>query len=874
MLSGAPRGFCQIYRLLTCALGFKFEILGGQTFGWREKAEESPRPNALAEYNLMDIGCNCFGVATAAKVPVKRYNLLVPAIFPVTEPSPDKPLSVGVEKNIHRLSEYLGRNEHRIPKASRRLARTIHADLKRKKLGYVKVGVEAFKVLVHACDSRFARLYAQELLVRYPKKSVSFGALHRDLTSKGNSSKSNDAGGDGQHETSLVGVLLANNDVRAQKMGMELLLSILKIQDSAEYISSLDNFVPMLCRLAEEESRSVSAVALQCLLEHLRLCSRISYVAKNMDLMTLAVLEIIEHEGDAAIATYEALKEAEGEVGEHGGQAVKLALGRLSIGSRIGASPPCQAAVLIFKEIGWASHESVNNRNVVEYWIEFLDRQPARWSGGAALRVGLGILRDSCTIEHQKYVLACALVHHLGSRAAMKDHAAVLDALVPVALSQAALLGPENTPAVLLLAVRVLGGMLDASTKTPPIANVSEVTFSKTAREAVQALAIQTGSRAQAASVIEAALLHPTPSGVLGTLFLCEAISAVYLDIPINTAMGDLNLTETMVTAVQSLEALSGESATQAGTSVSASVTISVTQDALSILRHTLEATTPGSHTSDRAARALMSFMWSVIGARHATPSMLVALQALFRSFTETDITANHGDVLAVMFAASLNRELARALRHWATQPSDSAFYWDKVGIPRSQVVSVAIITCGIWECLSKSSVGAKMASDAFDAFKPVVFQPEGASSTLEINDLGLAVVKDDIDGSFPFQDSTQSTDKSITGYTVDHPDPNAILRTLGMSGKLGPSLAGRIEFLHGPGNYSPRKTSRNIVSAIQRVVSVQKTDVVAGVDQDEAPEFDVHTTPLRRARAALVADPGLLYDSGMDALNAISAQL
>lgn len=816
----------------------------------------------------MDIGCNCFGVATAAKVPVKRYNLLVPAIFPVTEPSPDKPLSVGVEKNIHRLSEYLGRNEHRIPKASRRLARTIHADLKRKKLGYVKVGVEAFKVLIHACDSRFARLYAQELLVRYPKKSVSFAALHREATLKANTSKTNDAGFRGQHETSLVGVLLANNDVRAQKMGMELLLSILKIQDSAEYISSLDNFVPMLCRLAVEESRSVSAVALQCLLEHLRLCSRISYVAKNMDLMTLAVLEIIEQEGDVAIETYEALKMAEGEVGEHGEQAVKLALGRLSIGSRIGASPPCQAAVLIFQEIGSASHESVNNRSVVEYWIEFLDRQPSRWSGGAALRVGLGILRDSCTIEHQKYALACALVHHLGSRASMQDHASVLDALVPVTLSQAALLGPENTPAVLLLAVRILAGMLDAS-MTPSISNVSEVSFSKTAREAVQALAIQTGSRAQAASVIEAALLHPTPSDVLGTLFLCEAISAVYLDIPINTAIGDLNLTETMVMAMQSLTALgSSDSATHAP------VKIPATLYALSILRHTLEATTPGTHTSARAAHALMSFMWSVVGIPHATPSMLVALQALFRSFTETDITANHGDVLAVMLTASLNRELARAQNPQATQAPDSALFCDNAGVPRSQIVAVATITGGMWECIHKSSAGANLPSDAFDALKPVVADPSVATSALDTNDLGMAVVRDGVDGSAPLEDGTESTGQSVAAYTVDHPDPDAILRMLGMSGRLGPSLAGRIEFLHGPENLSPRKTSRNIVSAIQRVVSVQSTDVASGVDHGETTEFDVHTTPLGRARAALVADPNLLYDSGMDALHAISAQL
>ena len=80
----------------------------------------------------MDIGCNCFNVATAAKVPVKRYNLLVPLLFPVTEPNPARPLGVGVEKDIKRLGEYLERNEHRIPKVHsalwlRRHSRRRHA---------------------------------------------------------------------------------------------------------------------------------------------------------------------------------------------------------------------------------------------------------------------------------------------------------------------------------------------------------------------------------------------------------------------------------------------------------------------------------------------------------------------------------------------------------------------------------------------------------------------------------------------------------------------------------------------------------------------------------------------------------------------------
>lgn len=67
----------------------------------------------------MDCTCNCFGVATAARVPVKRYNLLVPDVFPVVEPPFDKPLGIGIERKIKKLGEYLEKNEFRAPKVRR-----------------------------------------------------------------------------------------------------------------------------------------------------------------------------------------------------------------------------------------------------------------------------------------------------------------------------------------------------------------------------------------------------------------------------------------------------------------------------------------------------------------------------------------------------------------------------------------------------------------------------------------------------------------------------------------------------------------------------------------------------------------------------------
>jgi hypothetical protein len=54
---------------------------------------------------------------------------------------------------------------------SRRLGRTLHSDLRKRKLGYVRVAVETYRVLLQACDNRFARLYAQDLLIAFPVRA-------------------------------------------------------------------------------------------------------------------------------------------------------------------------------------------------------------------------------------------------------------------------------------------------------------------------------------------------------------------------------------------------------------------------------------------------------------------------------------------------------------------------------------------------------------------------------------------------------------------------------------------------------------------------------------------------------------------------------
>lgn len=66
----------------------------------------------------MDCNCNCFGIAASSKRPVKRYNLLVPEIFPKKSPPFAAKLDVSTERKLKKLFEYLEKNLHRGPKVS------------------------------------------------------------------------------------------------------------------------------------------------------------------------------------------------------------------------------------------------------------------------------------------------------------------------------------------------------------------------------------------------------------------------------------------------------------------------------------------------------------------------------------------------------------------------------------------------------------------------------------------------------------------------------------------------------------------------------------------------------------------------------------
>ena len=55
-------------------------------------------------------------MASSSRFPVKRYNLLVPDIFPKKQPEVSERVDASTERKYKKLYEYIDKNPHRGPK--------------------------------------------------------------------------------------------------------------------------------------------------------------------------------------------------------------------------------------------------------------------------------------------------------------------------------------------------------------------------------------------------------------------------------------------------------------------------------------------------------------------------------------------------------------------------------------------------------------------------------------------------------------------------------------------------------------------------------------------------------------------------------------
>ena len=102
---------CSAFRLRASAAIANCFLLVSQRCG-----RPAPFPFPPPSFPAMNIGCNCLGVAAASKRPVKRYNLLVPDVFPKKEPAFDTAVDAATERQYKRVFEYLEKMPSRVPK--------------------------------------------------------------------------------------------------------------------------------------------------------------------------------------------------------------------------------------------------------------------------------------------------------------------------------------------------------------------------------------------------------------------------------------------------------------------------------------------------------------------------------------------------------------------------------------------------------------------------------------------------------------------------------------------------------------------------------------------------------------------------------------
>ena len=534
--------------------------------------------------------------------------------------------------------------------ASRRMARRIYYDLSHRNLGYVRIAVAAYTHLITSDEGSFARLYTKELIIKYPAKQRHIWSIGpRPAPSKLPLSSA--------YLGSVIGSLISSPELVAQHWGLELLITLLKQQNTAEFVSNFERLVPTLCNLATTNAKSVSnlgssveqdressptnvtaALSLQALLEHLRMCLRLSYVSLHLDSVTYCVLGIIDaEEGISDMTSYATAAEA------MASGISPLSLSKNSIGSRVGASSPGLAALLVYHELSYMTRDAAEGKKVLEFLFRFLDQRPERWLGGPTIDVGLGVMREACSHEHQRYLLASSLLSHAGKSESLpsKERQAVLNQAMKDVLE----LEPSMMPSALLLALQELPKAVHGS-----VENEVERALMETILSAISALAERLSNRLQLTSVLGASLSRlaaPTVPTATTTLRCCAAAAAAYADLPMRTpgASAPPHLPNVLL---------------RAAFGVCLGWNPQQRLLAHEILRHAMGSVPLGSYPAQ--VHLLLSSLWHEVALPENNPALFAAMDVTLGSA----LAASHGSeeqVDACCFAVSLQKEIAAAER-------------------------------------------------------------------------------------------------------------------------------------------------------------------------------------------------------------------
>lgn len=207
----------------------------------------------------MNTSCGCFSsLAAASVVPVKRYNLLVPAVFTHDETSLEQPMDPAVAKQIEKLLEYVAKNPHRGAKVSRRLARRLRVSLSRRRWNTALLVAHTYEALLTGLPPGNTPFLAWELVAaRVAKPDSCFSSC---CMGKNSSPDPVPSGGlVAAARGSVVGSLLASPRDDLRTSGAQLLAEFAPRQNNTDYLQQLEGFSQQLVSFLSDLANSLDA---------------------------------------------------------------------------------------------------------------------------------------------------------------------------------------------------------------------------------------------------------------------------------------------------------------------------------------------------------------------------------------------------------------------------------------------------------------------------------------------------------------------------------------------------------------------------------------------------------------------------------------
>lgn len=312
--------------------------------------------------------CSCFGTAASSKVPLKRYNQYVKDVFDAktdgNAQNLDDALPITTAGKMRKLTEYAGKNPHRIPKIARRLRRRAETYVKKKQVHRVHVVVRCYEAMLRNIQPCPTSMMAVE--------------IHH-----------------------VIGLLVSKkSEENMDFQGLQLLFVFLRALHDASQWSALEKYLADVFRHAskkedEETRRKKQKCALLCAGEAVRIIEETFHYFPSFEIIVHITLDALDPQG----------LEQEPEVWNPDGRTLDELL----------QQPLSSIAWKVFRRLEELAGNAFGATRVFQAMLQHFDRKKQWMEGGLAFACLRGIAARNDQ-GNQGLVLLRILLRHAESK--------------------------------------------------------------------------------------------------------------------------------------------------------------------------------------------------------------------------------------------------------------------------------------------------------------------------------------------------------------------------------------------------------------------------------------------------------------------------